>query len=247
MSFLDNPTPVMVTPEAALPGRDTPILAEPKPHTVLGTDILSLPENMEQIYLAAGCYWGVEEIFWQTPGVYTTAVGFMGGYTPNPTYKEVCTGLTGHTETVRVVFDPEQISAAEILKIFFECHDPTSLYRQVGDIGTQYRSAIFFRSQKQKLAISKMILQYQEVLKQAGKGEIVTEVSPALSHVFYPAEDEHQQYLQKNPNGYRCHSQSGLPCPLPGSGPLAELASTPNTVPITASVTRSSTNFLKLG
>ncbi|MDY5584975.1 MAG: peptide-methionine (S)-S-oxide reductase MsrA [Arcanobacterium sp.] len=246
MSLQNTSVPVMVRPEDALPGRDTPILSSPKQHTVLGTDIFSLPQNMEQIYLAAGCYWGVEEIFWQTPGVYTTSVGFMGGYTPNPTYKEVCTGLTGHTETVRVVFNPEEISAAEILQIFFECHDPTSLYRQVGDIGTQYRSAIFFTSQKQKLTISKMILQYQEVLKQAGKGEIVTEVSPAVSHAFYPAEDSHQQYLQKNPDGYRCHSKSGLPCPLPGSGPLAELSTNPDATSITTSVKRTNTNFLKL-
>lgn len=210
----------MVEPDAALPGREEPVLINPAPHAVNGSDILSCPDGTEIIYLAAGCYWGVEEIYWQLPGVVTTAVGFMGGYTPNPTYEEVCTGLTGHTETVRVVYDPQQISSGKILQTFFECHDPTSLHRQGNDRGTQYRSAVFPTTQSQFAIATELKAAYQDVLHEHGKGEIVTEIHPPGEHLFFPAEESHQQYLQKNPDGYRCHSASGIACPMPGAGPL---------------------------
>ncbi|WP_434533489.1 peptide-methionine (S)-S-oxide reductase MsrA [Arcanobacterium hippocoleae] len=210
----------MVSPDNALSGRKSPVLSAPKPHAVNGSEILNRPAGCEIIFLAAGCYWGVEEIYWETVGVKTTAVGFMGGYTPNPTYEEVCTGLTGHTETVRVVYDPQQISIGEILQIFFECHDPTSLHRQGNDIGTQYRSAIFTTTDTQFQIANELKAAYQEVLTQHGKGEIITEIHAPGDTLFFPAEDAHQQYLSKNPDGYRCHSKSGIACPIPGAGPL---------------------------
>ncbi|SDU79083.1 peptide-methionine (S)-S-oxide reductase MsrA [Arcanobacterium phocae] len=211
----------MITKDQALPDNPNPVLPSPKPHTVLGTDILAEPEVGQQvIYLAGGCYWGVEEIMWQLPGVVSTAVGFMGGFTANPTYRQTCTGLTGHTETVRVVC--EDAALGQVVKTFWEMHDPTSLNRQGNDVGTQYRSAIFVTTAQQQALVEESIAQYSRVLHDAGKGEIVTEVRTALdAGPFYPAEDEHQQYLDKNPFGYRCHAATGMPCPMPGSGPLA--------------------------
>ena len=212
----------MVAPEDALVGRRELVLPNPQPHTVLGTDILAEPEeDQEIIYLASGCFWGAEKLAWEL-GADSTAVGYMGGYTPNPTYEEVCTAKTGHAETVRVLFTPEKLPLEQLLQAFFESHDPTSLNRQGGDIGTQYRSAIFPTTQAQEDLARKMIAGYQEVLSQHGNGEIVTEVVPTLSAgPFFPAEDYHQQYLDKNPDGYQCHSRTGVACPLPGSGPLA--------------------------
>ncbi|MFY9262430.1 MAG: peptide-methionine (S)-S-oxide reductase MsrA [Arcanobacterium sp.] len=197
-------------------------MANPRPHAVLGTELLAQPTASEQvIYLAAGCYWGVEEIMWQLPGVIATAVGFQGGYTPNPTYREVCTGLTGHTETVRVLLRDDALP--RVLKTFWECHDPTTLNRQGNDIGTQYRSAIFTTTPQQyELAKSSREV-YDAVLSTAGRGQIVTEIRPiSQAGPFYLAEDEHQQYLYKVPNGYRCHATTGLACPMPASGPLAQ-------------------------
>ncbi|WP_124054207.1 peptide-methionine (S)-S-oxide reductase MsrA [Arcanobacterium ihumii] len=223
--FIFRPEPTMVSPNNALPGRSTLILPNPGKHLVLGSDILKNPDAGEaEIFLAAGCYWGVEEIYWNTPGVVTTAVGFMGGFTPNPTYQEVCTGETGHTETVRVVHNESEISTAEILKTFFECHDPTTLNRQGNDVGTQYRSAIFTTTPEQYATAKEMLATYEQVLKGAsgGKAQIVTEVIDAAQSQFYPAEDGHQQYLYKNPDGYRCHTKSGMACPLPGTGPLSQ-------------------------
>ncbi|MBM9432605.1 peptide-methionine (S)-S-oxide reductase MsrA [Flaviflexus equikiangi] len=212
MGFLHFTTP-SVTAETALSGRDTPVLPNPRPHTVLGTRIDAQPaEGHEEAYLALGCYWGAEKIFWEL-GAETTAVGFMGGYTKNPTYMEVCTGLTGHTETVRVVFDPATVSYAEILRAFFESHDPTTLNRQGNDRGTQYRSAIFATTAEQFETAKRVRDLYQDVLDTAGKGTIVTEIHEPGS-VFYFAEDDHQQYLDKNPSGYNCHSRTGLPCPI---------------------------------
>lgn len=221
--FLNRPTPEMVSPADALPGRSTPVLENPVPNIVLGTDLMAEPAGTQEvIYLAAGCFWGVEEIYWETPGVVATSVGFMGGYTQNPSYREVCTGLTGHTETVRVVYDTAVIGTAEVLKLFYEMHDPTTLNRQGNDLGTQYRSAIFTTTAEQAEMATQMKDGYQQVLSGAGKGQIVTEIRPASeAGPFYLAEDEHQQYLKKVPNGYRCHSASGLACPVPGSGPLA--------------------------
>lgn len=212
----------MVTPEDALPGRDTPVL-DPKPHTVLGSDLLAEPEaGQELIYLASGCFWGAEKLAWEL-GADSTAVGYMGGFTPNPTYEEVCTGLTGHAETVRVLYTPDKLPTAKLLQAFFESHDPTSLNKQGGDIGTQYRSAIFTTTKEQEDTARAMIEGYQAKLTEAGKGTIVTQLSSVLGmSPFYPAEDEHQQYLQKNPGGYECHSRTGIACPMPASGPLAE-------------------------
>ncbi len=212
--FSSSATPQMVSAKDALPGRNTAILPSPEPHAVLGSDLTALPPGHSEIYLAAGCYWGVEEIYWELPGVYSTSVGFMGGFTPNPTYKEVCTGLTGHAETVRVVFDPQVLSLSRVLQIFFECHDPTSVYQQEGDIGTQYRSALFYTSVQQAELAQTVIERYQEVLLAHGKGQIVTQLLPASNHSYYLAHVEHQQYLAKNPDGYRCHSKSGIACPL---------------------------------
>lgn len=214
--------PEMVDPREALPGRAEAINPNPAPHAVLGTDILAEPEaGQDVIYLASGCFWGAEELYWQA-GALATAVGYMGGFTPNPTYGEVCTGRTGHAETVRVLYAPETLPLTELLQLFFESHDPTSLHRQGNDVGTQYRSAIFTTTQEQADTTRQMLEGYQAVLDEAGKGTIVTEIRPALeAGPFYLAEEDHQGYLHKVPNGYRCHARSGLPCPLPGSGPLA--------------------------
>ncbi|MFT3944683.1 MAG: peptide-methionine (S)-S-oxide reductase MsrA [Ancrocorticia sp.] len=211
----------MVALEDALPGRDTPILSDPRPHPVLGTNILADPqEGQEVIYLASGCFWGAEKLAWEL-GADATAAGYMGGFTPNPTYEEVCTGLTGHAETVRVLYTPSKLSTEKLLQAFFESHDPTSLNRQGGDVGAQYRSAIFTTTQSQEDIAHAMVEGYQKALNEAGHGEIVTQVlSVLVSGPFYPAEDYQQQYLEKNPNGYQCHARTGVACPLPGSGPL---------------------------
>lgn len=216
----DKQTPV--TPETALAGRDAPVLPSPAPHAVLGTDILAEPgPDQEVLYLASGCFWGAEKLAWEL-GAGATAVGYMGGFTPNPTYEEVCTGKTGHAETVRVLYTPSQLPTERLLQAFFESHDPTSLNRQGGDIGAQYRSAIFPTTPQQEELAGRMIEAYQEVLENNGFGKIVTEVRSALETTpFYPAEDRHQQYLYKNPNGYQCHARTGMACPLPGSGPVA--------------------------
>jgi peptide-methionine (S)-S-oxide reductase len=196
----------------ALPGRDQPIeLTEP--HTVLGTPLLPpFPEGIEHIVVGMGCFWGAERIFWQTPGVYTTAVGYAGGSTPNPTYREVCSGMTGHTEAVLVAYDPKRVSTEEILRLFWEGHDPTQGMRQGNDSGTQYRSAIYWHTPEQHdLAIATRDA-YAEALRAAGRGPITTEIAEAGP--FYPAEDYHQQYLQKNPGGYCGIGGTGVSCPI---------------------------------
>ncbi len=212
----------MPSREEALLGREEGVLTNPAPHLVLGTDILAEPlPGQELIYLASGCFWGAEKLAWEL-GADSTAVGYMGGFTPNPTYEEVCTGKTGHAETVRVLYTPSHLSLPILLQAFFESHDPTSLNRQGGDVGTQYRSAIFSTTKEQEDLARQMISSYQEALTASGHGEIVTEVIPVASAgVFYPAEEMHQQYLAKNPTGYQCHARTGVACPLPGSGPLA--------------------------
>ena len=213
MGFLQFSKSPVITADNALAGRDTPVLPHPRPHTVLGPQIDAPPaEGHEEAYLALGCYWGAEKIFWEL-GAETTAVGFMGGYTKNPTYMEVCTELTGHTETVRVVFDPNKITYSQILQAFFESHDPTTLNRQGNDRGTQYRSAIFATTPEQYETALKIQDLYQGVLNEAGKDSIVTEVNEP-GQAFYYAEDEHQQYLDKNPGGYNCHARTGLACPV---------------------------------
>jgi peptide-methionine (S)-S-oxide reductase len=208
--FSDKTT--MVAPESALPGRDQPIPVTGN-HTVLGTPLTPpFPEGMEIAVLALGCFWGAERAFWQLDGVYTTAVGYTGGYTPNPTYEEVCSGQTGHTEAVLVVFDPAKISYAQILKHFWEGHNPTQGMRQGNDVGTQYRSAIAYTSDAQRQLAEESKVTYNEQLKAAGFGEVTTEIFPAGP--FYYAEDYHQQYLDKVPNGYCGLGGTGVSCPI---------------------------------
>ena len=199
-------------PDEALPGRSTR-MPVPDRHAVLGTPLEPpFPDGLEEIHLGMGCFWGAERIFWQLDGVYTTAAGYAGGTTPNPTYEETCTGRTGHTEAVRVVFDPRQVPLASILKAFWENHDPTQGMRQGNDVGTQYRSAIYTTTDAQLAAATASREAYQAALTKAGRGEITTEVLPARE--FYPAEEHHQQYLHKIPNGYCNHGFNGVACPI---------------------------------
>ncbi|HEY3766815.1 MAG TPA: peptide-methionine (S)-S-oxide reductase MsrA [Gaiellales bacterium] len=199
--------------DAALPGRDEPAFGVPERHDVLGTPLLPpYPEGIEYLYVGMGCFWGAERIFWQTPGVYTTAVGYAGGTTPNPTYREVCSGMTGHTEAVLVAYDPAKISTEQILRTFWEGHDPTQGMRQGNDHGTQYRSAIYWRTPEQRDAAIATRDAYSAALRQANRGEITTEIAEAGP--FYPAEDYHQQYLEKNPGGYCGIGGTGVSCPI---------------------------------
>jgi peptide-methionine (S)-S-oxide reductase len=204
----------MPTEAEALPGRDTPIPV-PARHAVLGTPLQPpFPDGLQQALFAMGCFWGEEKTFWQTPGVYTTAVGYAGGLTPNPTYEEVCTGRTGHAEAVLVVFDPARVSYEELLQVFWENHDPTQGMRQGNDVGTQYRSAIWTYSEAQRKSAEASRDAYQEKLRAAGYGEITTEIAEAPA--FYYAEDYHQQYLSdsKNPTGYCPDHSTGVSCPV---------------------------------
>jgi peptide-methionine (S)-S-oxide reductase len=206
-----------VDAEHALPGRPGPLPGIPETHAVNGNRIRPpFPDGLQTAVFAAGCFWGVEKVFWQTPGVYSTAAGYAGGYTPNPTYEEVCSGQTGHAEVVLVVFDPAVISYEQLLKVFWEDHDPTQGMRQGNDIGTQYRSAILYATPEQEAAARASRDQFQARLHDAGYGEITTEIAP-LSQFFY-AEDYHQQYLYKVPNGYCPVHSTGVSCPvgLPG-------------------------------
>jgi peptide-methionine (S)-S-oxide reductase len=204
----------MVTPEKALPGRSTPVRV-PARHEVLDTPLQPpYPSGTEVAEFALGCFWGAERKFWQVPGVVTTAAGYAGGYTPNPAYEEVCAGLTGHTEAVRVVFDPAQVSYEDLLRVFWEAHDPTQGMRQGNDVGTQYRSAIFYGSDRQREAAEASREAFQRKLFEAGFGKITTEIVPAGS--FYFAEEYHQQYLapSKNPYGYCGLGGTGVSCPV---------------------------------
>src|SRR5919202_5794146 len=203
----------MPTPEQALPGRPEPAFSVTERHTVLGTKITPpFPEHLEQALFAMGCFWGEERMVWQTPGVWTTAVGYAGGDTPNPTYEEVCSGSTGHTEVVRVVWDPEQLTYEDVLKVFWEGHDPTQGMRQGNDVGTQYRSAIYTYGDEQARVAQASRDAYAERLRTAGHGEITTEIAPAGD--FFYAEDYHQQYLHKVPNGYCGLGGTGVSCPV---------------------------------
>jgi peptide-methionine (S)-S-oxide reductase len=202
----------MPTAEEALPGRSQP-LPVPDAHLVLGTPLTPpFPDGLATAVFAMGCFWGAERLFWQADGVYTTAVGYAGGITPNPSYEEVCSGRTGHTEAVLVVYDPARISYEELLRIFWEGHDPTQGMRQGNDTGTQYRSAIYTSTEAQADAAEASRQAYQTVLKGAGYGEITTEIAAAPA--FYYAEDYHQQYLARNPNGYCGLGGTGLSCPV---------------------------------
>ena len=210
--FLFRHKSEMVDRADALPGREQPI-AVPGRHDVLGTPIAPpFPENLEQAVFGMGCFWGAERVFWQAPGVYTTAVGYAGGYTPNPTYEEVCSGRTGHTEAVLVVFDPARLSLDDVLRTFWEGHDPTQGMRQGNDVGTQYRSGIYLTSEAQRAAAEASLERYAERLGSAGYGGITTEILDAPQ--LYYAEDYHQQYLAKNPNGYCGLGGTGVSCPV---------------------------------
>ena len=202
----------MPTVESALRGRPEPIL-EPGRHAVLGTPMAPpYPEGAEIAEFALGCFWGAEKRFWQLPGVITTAAGYEGGFTPNPTYDEVCSGKTGHAETVRVVFDPARVSYEELLRGFFEEHDPTQGFRQGNDVGTQYRSAVFVHTPEQRAAAEVARDAFQAALREKGYGAITTEILDAGA--FYFAEDYHQQYLHKNPFGYCPDHSTGVSCPV---------------------------------
>ncbi|HEX9695980.1 MAG TPA: peptide-methionine (S)-S-oxide reductase MsrA [Actinomycetota bacterium] len=193
----------MVAPDKVLPGRATP-MSVPDRHHALGSPLRApWPDGSETAMVAMGCFWGAERIYWRLPGVYSTFVGYAGGYTPNPTYEEVCSGLTGHAEVAVVVFDPTKISYEDLLKAFWENHDPTQGMRQGGDIGTQYRSAIYTYDDEQFDAAKRSCDRYQALLREKGFGDITTEIAPAPE--FYYAEDYHQQYLSKNPTGYCNH------------------------------------------
>jgi peptide-methionine (S)-S-oxide reductase len=195
-----NKMTTMPTPEEALPGRAVKMPVSDK-HYVLG-NVLVPPfcAGLEQAMFGLGCFWGAERCFWETEGVYTTAVGYAAGFTPNPTYKEVCSGMTGHNEVVLVVFDPAKVSYASLLQIFWQSHDPTQGMRQGNDVGTQYRSGIYYFDEQQETQALASRERYQQALLQAGRGMITTEIKPAPE--FYYAEDYHQQYLAKNPGGY---------------------------------------------
>ncbi len=210
--FLFEKATTMVSPEDALPGRDEP-LRVPERHEVLGTPLQPpFPEGMEQLVVGMGCFWGAERVFWQADGVFTTAVGYAGGYTPNPTYEEVCTGRTGHAEVVLVVFDPAVLPLDGVLRLFWESHDPTQGNRQGNDVGTQYRSAIYWTREEDRKAVESSKEMYAAELATAGYGAISTEI--AAAGPFYYAEDYHQQYLAKNPNGYCGLGGTGVSCPV---------------------------------
>ena len=202
----------MVDPQEALPGRPTP-LPLTEPHFISGLDLKSpVPAGFGEAMFGMGCFWGVERKFWQVPGVWLTMVGYAGGYTPNPTYQETCTQLTGHNEVVRVIFDPAKISYAALLQLFWENHDPTQGMRQGNDMGSTYRSGIYVYTPEQQAAAQASKAAYQAALTAAGKGSITTEIRPAP--VFYYAEDYHQQYLAKNPDGYCGIGGTGVSCPI---------------------------------
>ena len=198
-------------PQEALPGRQER-MPMPRTHHVNHGPLEPTDANLRQAMFGMGCFWGAERMFWETPGVISSIVGYAGGTTPNPTYEEVCTGGTGHTEVVRVFFDPSHVSYDDLLRVFWEGHDPTQGMRQHGDIGTQYRSAIYYYDEEQRLAAEASRDAYQHRLRSAGYGDITTEISAAPE--FYVAEEYHQQYLAKNPNGYCGHGGTGVTCPV---------------------------------
>lgn len=218
MLFMSRKTTEMVREADALPGRPTP-LPTAETHFVNGLPLKSaVPEGMAEAMFGMGCFWGVERKFWQVPGVWLTMVGYAGGFTPNPTYKETCTQMTGHNEVVRVIFDPKVISYEGLLKLFWEGHDPTQGMRQGNDMGSTYRSGIYTYSDEQAAAAQASKAVYQPALTTAGRGMITTEILPVP--VFYFAEDYHQQYLAKNPEGYCGIGGTGVTCPI-GTGVAA--------------------------
>jgi peptide-methionine (S)-S-oxide reductase len=212
VSFWESLKTHMVSAQDALPGRAAP-MPVPAQHAVLHTPLAGpYPQGAEVAEFALGCFWGEERTFWQVPGVITTAVGYEGGFTPNPTYEEVCSGQTGHTETVRVVFDPAAVSYQQLLKVFWESHDPTQSMRQGNDVGTQYRSAIFYHGDAQRAAAEQSKAAFQQRLHERRYGDIATEIAAAGE--FYFAEAYHQQYLDKVPGGYCPDHSTGVSCPV---------------------------------
>jgi peptide-methionine (S)-S-oxide reductase len=205
--------PVLPSSEEALPGRPERWVRVAERHRVLDAPVVTdtLPEGMEVAIFGLGCFWGAEEIYWQVPGVWSTSVGYAGGHTPNPSYEEVCSGRTGHTEAVRIVFDPTLVGYDDLVRRFFEIHDPTQGMRQGNDVGTQYRSAIYTTSPEQAEIARRLTDRYAEEVRSRGLGPVTTEIAPASD--YYYAEDEHQQYLAKHVNGYRCHATTGIPFP----------------------------------
>ncbi len=212
--FLRSKT-TLPTPDQALPGRAERPFQLAERHRALDAPLVTdeVPEGLEVAVFGLGCFWGAEEIFWQVDGVWSTSVGYAGGSTPHPSYEEVCSGRTGHTEAVRVVFDPAKVSYADLVAAFYEVHDPTQGMRQGNDSGTQYRSAIYVTSPEQEQVARLVTERYQPELTKRGYGPITTEIRPASETPYYYAEDHHQQYLLKNPFGYRCHSATGVPVP----------------------------------
>ncbi len=202
-----------VSADEALPGRTQRWVQLAPHHHVLGTPLVTdeVPDGLEVAIFGLGCFWGAEEIYWQVPGVWSTSVGYAGGFSPNPSYREVCSGRTGHTEAVRVVFDPAEVSYADLVKRFFEIHDPTQGMRQGNDVGSQYRSAIYTTTAEQARTARAVAERYEAELARHGVGSVTTEIA-AAGEYFY-AEDEHQQYLAKHPYGYRCHAATGIPFP----------------------------------
>jgi peptide-methionine (S)-S-oxide reductase len=212
--FLQRKKTTMPDPSAALPGRDSRPFPVPAVHAVLGTPLEPpFPDGLEVAVFGLGCFWGAERLFWRLDGVYSTAAGYSGGFTPHPTYEEVCTGMTGHTEVVQVVFDPAKVSYADLLRVFFEEHDPTQGMRQGNDVGTQYRSAIYYTNDEQKRVAEDALSAYDEALRGRGFDPVTTEVAAAGD--FYYAEDYHQQYLHKVPNGYCGLKGTGVACAIP--------------------------------
>ncbi len=200
-------------PEDALPGRPDRRFELAERHRALNTPLVTdeVPEGYEVAVFGLGCFWGAEEVFWQVPGVWSTSVGYAGGTTPNPYYEEVCSGRTGHTEAVRIVYDPARVDYAELVAAFYEVHDPTQGMRQGNDVGNQYRSAIYTTTPEQEKVAREVTERYQPELTKQGLGRITTEIKPAAR--YYYAENDHQQYLLKNPYGYRCHSATGVKVP----------------------------------
>ncbi|MFF0313669.1 peptide-methionine (S)-S-oxide reductase MsrA [Micromonospora sp. NPDC005252] len=212
--FLRRMNAEMISPEQALPGRPIAMPVADR-HEVLGTPLKGpFPEGLQVAVFGMGCFWGAERLFWTLPGVYTTSAGYAGGITKNPTYEEACSGRTGHAEVVQVVYDPSKITYEDLLKVFWENHDPTQGMRQGNDVGTQYRSAIYTTNDEQRAIAESSRDAFQPIVSRAGKGEITTEIAPLGSYYF--AEDYHQQYLAptKNPNGYCNHGPNGLSCPV---------------------------------
>jgi peptide-methionine (S)-S-oxide reductase len=215
VSIFSRSKSTLPTADEALAGRETRPFAIAEKHLVLDAPVVTdqVPEGYEVALFGLGCFWGAEEIYWQVPGVWSTSVGYAGGMTPNPTYEEVCTGRTGHTEAVRGDYDTAKLSYADLVKIFFEVHDPTQGMRQGNDVGTQYRSAIYWTTPEQEQTARELTKIYGDELHRQRIGDITTEIRPATDVTYYYAEDHHQQYLAKNPFGYRCHANTGIRFP----------------------------------